>query len=264
MLGFSRSAQWAGSRRIRTLTFEERSMLPVSAACVVASGVREALASLFGEAVDLKLYEPTIPQPSAWNAIVRDATVYRVRGTAIDAAVIVRPEDASALAAAAFGEHEARAATLSMLERTVLERTVRAMAMQFGPICGTAGELTVDAQLDVRTLRTFFELQVERPVRARIGVALSRDPLPDAHPGVTVDDLFDLEVELGVKVDLGVHTAADVGALEPGSILPIPEGALRGTLLLAGRPLAAGECGVYGQHYALAIDRTPTGREEPG
>lgn len=239
-------------------------MLPVSAACVVASGVRETLASLFGEAVALKLYEPTIPQPSAWSAIIRDATVYRVRGAAIDAAVIVRPEDASALAAAAFGEHEARAETLSMLERAALERTVRAIAMQFGPICGTAGELTVDVQLDVRTLRTFFELQVERPVRARIGVALSRDPLAEAQPGVTVDDLFDLDVELAVEVDLGRHPAADIGALGPGSILPIPEGALRGTLLLAGRPLAAGECGVYGQRYALAIDRTPTGRDEPG
>ncbi len=239
-------------------------MLPVSAACVVASGVREALASLFGEAVTLKLYEPIIPQPSAWSAIVRDAAVYRVRGAAIDAAVIVRPEDASALAAAAFGEHEARAATLSALERTVLERTARAIAMQFAPICGTAGELTVDMQLDLRTLRTFFELQVERPVRARIGIALSRDPLPEARPGIIVDDLLDLDVKLVVRVDLGPHPAADIGTLEPGSILPIPEGALRGTLLLAGRPLAAGECGVHGQHYALAIDRTPTGRDEPG
>ena len=263
VLGFSRASQSIAGRRIRTLTFEERSMLPVSAACVVASGVRETLSALFGENVTVKLYEPTIPPPAAWNAIVRDAIVYRMRGALIDAAVIVRPQDASGLTAAAFGEREVVDASLSALERTVLERIVRAIAAQCGPICGAAAELTVDTQPDVRSLRTFFELQVERPLRARIGIALSRDPLPDALPGVGVDDLLDLDVELSVQVDVGRHPAAQIAALEPGSILPIPEEALRGTVLLAGRPLALGECGVHGQHFALAIDRIPTGREEP-
>jgi hypothetical protein len=245
------------------LAFEERSMLPVSAACVVASGVRETLGALFGEAVTLKLFEPMIPQASAWCTIMRDAKVYCVRGATIDAAVILRPEDASALAGAAFGEREARALTLSTLERTVLERIVRAIATQISPICGTAAELSVDVQPDLRAVCTFFELQIERPVRARIGIALSRDPLPEPQCRVGVDDLLGLEVDLSVRVDVGNHAAVEVGALEPGSILPIPEGALRGMLLLAGRPLAAGECGVYGQYYALAIDRTPTGRDEP-
>jgi hypothetical protein len=262
-LGFSRDSRWNGGRRIRALTFEERSMLPVSAACVIASGVRETLGSLFGEAVTLKLYAPAIPPPSAWSAILRDATVYRVRGATIDAAIIMRPPDACTLAGAAFGEHDARALSLSALERTVLERIVRAIATHFAPVCGPAGELTVDVQAAVRAMCTFFELQIVRPVRARIGIALSRDPLPESNPGVVVDDLLDLDVELVVRVDVGTHPAASVAALEPGSILPIPQGALRGTLLVAGRPVAAGECGVHGQCYALAIDRTPTGRDEP-
>ncbi len=263
MLGFARRCDVVDGRRIRKLSFEERSMLPVSAACIVASGVRETLAKLFGEAVTLKLYEPTIPQPAAWNAIVRDATVFRVRAASIEAAVIVRPGDASALAAAAFGERELRTSTLSTLERTVLERIVRAIAMQFGPICGTAAELALETTPDVRALRTFFELQVEHPVRARIGIALSRDPLPESQPGVALDDLRDLEVELAVHVDMGWHPAADVASLEPGAILPLPAGALRGRLLLAGRPLAIGECGVHGRYYALAVDRTPAEREDP-
>jgi Type III flagellar switch regulator (C-ring) FliN C-term len=263
MLGFGRRCDVVGGRRIRGISFEERSMLPVSVACVVACSVRETLAKLFGEAVILKLYEPTIPQPSAWNAIVRDATVYRVQAASIAAAVIVRAADASALAAAAFGERDARASVLSTLERTVLERIIRAIATQFGPICGTAAELALDVPLDVRALRTFFELQVEHPVRARIGIALSRDPLPEAQPGVALDDLRDLEVELAVQVEIGRHTAADVGALEPGVILPLPAGAPRGTLLLAGRPLAVGECGVHGRYYAIAVDRTPGERDDP-
>jgi hypothetical protein len=263
VLGFSRSSQSIGGRRVRTLTFEERSMLPVSAACVVASGVRETLSALFGETVTLKLYEPIIPHAAAWSAIVRDAIVYRMRGARVDAAVIVRPEDAAGLAAAAFGEREVRTTALSALERTVLERIARAIAAQCGPICGTAGELAVDMQPDMRSSRTFFELQVERPLRVRIGIALSRDPLPESQPGLGIDDLLELNVQLSVRVDVGRHRAAQIAALEPGSILPIPEGALRGTALLAGRPVAVGECGVHGQHFALAIDRIPTGRDEP-
>jgi hypothetical protein len=263
VLGFSRCADVVGGRRIRRLSFEERSMLPVSAACIVASGVRETLAKLFGETVTLKLYEPTIPQPAAWNAIVRNATIYRVRSASIEAAVIVRAVDASALAAAAFGERESRASALSTLERTVLERIVRAIALQFGPICGAQAELALDLPPDLRALRTFFELQVEHPVRARIGIALSRDPLPESQPGVALDDLCDLEVELAVHVDVGRHPAADVAALEPGAVLSLPAGALRGTLLLAGRLLAVGECGVHGRYYALAVDRAPGGRDDP-
>lgn len=263
MLALSKRCEIVAGRRIRALTFEERSMLPVSAACVVANGVRDTLSALFGEAVTLKLYEPIIPPPPAWNAIVRDARVYCMRGAEIEAVVIVRPSDASTLAAAAFGEHEARAAVLSSLERTVLERIVRAIAKQFGPICGSAAELAVDVQLDMRALRTFFELQVERPVRARIGVALSRDPSSESQPGVVLDDLCDLEVELSVQVEVGAQPAAQIGALEPGTVLPLAAGALRGTLQVAGRPLAVGECGVHGRYYALVVDRTPTGRDDP-
>lgn len=263
-LGFSVGSQWQGGQRIRRAVFEERSMLPVSAACIVASGVRETLSSLFGEAVMLKLYEPTIPTPAGWNAIGRDATIYRVRMANTDAAVIVRPADASALAAAAFGERGARAAALSSLERTVLERTVQAIALQFGPICGSGTrEFTLEPLADLHGFATFFELQIEHPIVSRIGIALRRDPPPQAHPGIGLDELNNLSLELTVRVDLGRHRAADIGALEPGTVLALPVGALRGALLLAGRMLALGECGVHGQHYALAIDRTPTERDEP-
>ncbi len=263
-LGFSARSQRESGRRIRHAVFEERSMLPVSAACIVASGVRETLGSLFGEPVTLKLYEPTIPTPAAWSTIGRGATIYRVRMANTDAAVIVRPVDASALAAAVFGEHASRATALSSLERTALERTVQAIALQFGPICGSATrEPTLEPLSDLHGFTTFFELQIEHPMRSRIGIALSRDPLPAAHPAIGLDELDDLSLELTVHVDLGRHRAVDIGALEPGIVLALPVGAVRGALLLAGRMLALGECGVNGQHYALAIDRTPTGRDEP-
>jgi hypothetical protein len=253
-----------GGRRIRPCAFEERSMLPVSAACVVASAVRETLASLFGEPVALRLYEPVIPTPAAWAAIARDATIYRMRTSSAHVAVIVRPADASALTAAAFGEREGRTVALSAIERTVLARTVQAIALQFGPICGTSlHEAVLEAEPELSGYATFLELQIERPVNARVGIALRRDPAPQVQPGVSFEDVMDLPVELRVPDNVGCFPAADVGALEPGAVLPAPAGALRGALLLAGRTLATGECGVYGQCYALALDRTPTGRDLP-
>jgi flagellar motor switch/type III secretory pathway protein FliN len=263
-LAFSRRCEMRGGRRIRPLAFEERSMLPVSAACLVASAVRETLASLFGEPVALKLYEPVIPTPEAWTAIARNATIYRMRTSSTDAAVIVRPADASALTAAAFGEREGRTAALSAIERTVLARTIQAITLQFGPICGSGlPEAPLETEPQLCGYTTFFELQIERPVNARVGIALRRDPVPEAQPGVSFEDVMDLPVELQVHVDVGRFPAADVGALEPGAVLPVPAGALRGALLLAGRTLATGECGVYGHCYALALDRTLTGRDLP-
>ena len=239
-------------------------MLPVGAACVVANAVRETLAALFAEPVALKLYAPVMPTAAAWSTIGHDATIFRVRTSGADVAVIVRPPDASALTGAAFGERERRVVELSAIERTVLARTVQAIALQFGPICGSGvHEAVLDAQVDLSGFATFFELQIERPVSARVGVALRRDPTPEAHPGVAFDDVTDLPIELRVRLDLGRFPAVDVGALEPGAVLPVPAGTLRGALLLAGRTLATGECGVYGRHYALALDRTPTGRDIP-
>jgi hypothetical protein len=263
-LGFTSDGAILGGRRVRALAFQERSQLPVSAVCVVASGVREVLGGLIGETVALKLYEPAIPSPAAWPAIVRDATIFRVRGTRADAAVILRAGDAAALAAAAFGEHEANAGGLSALERTVLERTVRAIATQFGPICGVGTPAPqIDVLHDARGFTTFFELQLEHPVRARIGIALSRDPLPESHSGISRDDLLDLELELAVRFDLGDYPAVALAALEPGALLPLTGGARRGTLCIAGSPLAHGECGVNGSRYALLIDRTQFRRDQP-
>jgi hypothetical protein len=261
---FSRRYELRGGRRVRSIAFKEQSALPVSAACVVASAVRETLATLFGEPVAMKLYAPVIPSADAWSAIARDATIYRLRTAGADAAVIIRPPDASALAGAAFGEREARATALSGIEETVLARTVQAIALQFGPICGgTMSEPVLERQPDLFGFVTYFELQIERPVYARVGIALSRDPVPETHPGIGLDDVMDVPIELCVRLDMGQYPTTEVGALEPGAVLAVPAGVLRGALVLAGRTLGTGECGVYGRYYAMVIDRTPAGRDAP-
>ncbi len=126
------------SRRIRKPVFASRSALPASAACVVANGVRETLTSLFGTTVELRLVEPSIPSPSAWLVILKEAALYRVRGKIADAVVVLRPPDALAMAAALFGERLASAAAreLSPIERDLLDRTVNAVAVHLGSVCG--------------------------------------------------------------------------------------------------------------------------------
>ncbi len=262
-MSFERVGTAVDHRCIRRPTFRERSLLPVSAACVVASGVREALSRLIGETVLLKLYEPAIPSADAWKQILRDARIYRVRGSRGEAAVILRMCDASALAAAAFGERDASTTPLSALEAAVVDRAVRAFAAQFTAVCGVTEAPILEEIHAIGSLQTYVELQLEQPVRARIGIALARDPLPEAQPGVALESLLDLQVELCVRTDLGSLTALAVAELEPGVILPIPPGALRGTLDVAGSPLARGECGVNGGRYALVIDHIPDRREVP-
>ena len=263
-LGFARTGEVIAGKRVRPLVFEERSLLPLSAACVVANGVRETLSALFAEAVAIKLYEPVVPSSVAWNAITCDATIHHVRGPNVEAAVIVRMPDASILAAAAFGERDGRPSSLSALERTVIDRTVRAVAVHFAPLCGQGNyEIASGAAGDLAGYATFFELQIDRPVLARIGIALRSDPIPEARPGLVLEDLTDLGMDLAVEVDIGRLSAAQAGALEVGAFLPFARGPLRGSLRIAGRTLASGECGVCGAQYALAIDRTLPGGNAP-
>ncbi|MEO9169875.1 MAG: hypothetical protein ABI282_00945 [Candidatus Baltobacteraceae bacterium] len=236
--------------------FEKRSMLPVSAACLVANAAREALGALFGAPLHLRLFEPVLPSPQAWAEIARDAMLYRVRGVRADAIIVVRPSDAVALATHAFGESECAARPLSQMERMVLERAVRAIAGSCAPVCGIsndAPDLAIAEQ--IAGFVTYIELQIESPVRARIGIGLSKDPRPEACAGVRVEDLLDLQIDLALRTEGRFCEAMALATLEPEAIVPITnERAIRGTLYLAGRPLASGECGVREGRYAIAVD----------
>jgi hypothetical protein len=262
-LEFERRGGAVNGKVVRSVSFRERSVLPLSAACVVAAGVRETLGGLFGEPVLLKLYEPVIPSADAWEKIARNAAIQRIRTSRGDGAIVLRPSDATALAAAAFGEKEPAATELSGLERAVIERTVRAISAHVVTIFGVPEAPQLEETHSMVGFTTFFELQVERPVRARIGIALAREPRVEPQPGIDVDDLLGLQVDLAVRADLGSHAALLLAQLEPGAMLPLPEFALRGTLHVAGRLLAGGECGVNGGRYALAIDHIQTRRDEP-
>jgi hypothetical protein len=257
-LAFSRAGRSVDGRRVRVATFEERSILPTSAACVVANGVRESLARVLGTDASVKLFEPTIPSPQAWAAISRDARLYGIRGTSADAAIVLQTRDVVALATAAFGEPSAGSRDLSAIERAVFERTLASIAGAFSPVCGFRGEAPLPQALaDLAGFTTYFELHVERPAQVRIGVALSREPLSEPSKCLVLEDLLDLQVEVTAALTGGLVPAGTVGRLEPGEFVPITEGkVLSGTLELAGTVIRRGECGVRAGRYAFAVNES--------
>lgn len=241
-----------GGRHVRRAQFERRSLLPVSAACVVANGIRECLSTLLAVRVDLRLLEPAIPDPRAWAAISEGAYVFATRGSACGAAFVLRPNDASTLAAAAFGEQPAER-PLSSLEHEVLVRALRALASSLAPICGR--DLSpLETVADIAGYVTYFEVLSPAPLPFRIGIALSRDPAPLSPGTLGIADLLDVELELGVTVAQGFMDAGSLLRLRPGVEVPMTTAVGDpGLLTLDAAIVGRGECGVLGNRNVLVL-----------
>lgn len=253
VLAFERVSESFGGRRIRRALFERRSSLPVSAACVVANGVRETLGALLGTPVALRLLEPLVPDPRAWRAISENAQFFVVRGPSCDAAFVLRPHDAAALASSAFGEDADSPRPLSAVEQEVLVRALRGIAGCLAPVCGR--ELSaLERILDIRGYTTYFELLVERPQRLRIGVALSRDPAARGAATLRIEDLLEVEVEVGAQFAAGSLSAGAFLSLRPAALVPMTTRVGEpGLLKVDGLVLGRGECGVLGDHNAMIL-----------
>jgi hypothetical protein len=244
------------SKRIRKPVFGRRSALPPSAACVVANGVRETLTSILSSPVEMRLFEPSIPPLPAWPTILKGAVLYRVRGSIADAAIVLRSADALSLVAALFGEGFVhRECELSPIERDVLDRTVNAIAAHLGSVCGTRENRFVERVGLIEGYATYFELLIEEPVAARIGIALSRDPSPEPRGCVEIAHLAAVSLTARATLDLGWIPSRAVAGLRPGSILTFrPHDLQRCALRAHGRNLARGACGVRNGRYAFHVE----------
>lgn len=248
----------AGAARIRPARFLRRSHLPVGAACMVAAGMRETLSALLGAAVHVRLLEPAMPSAEAWMTIARGALMYRARGVASDAAIVLRAPDAAAVAAAAFGEAPQAAGApreLSALERDVLDRVAAAIAPSLQSVCGTRDRDPLERVQTLTAFATYFEVLVEQPFDARIGIALSRDPAPETHGRLTLEDLSAVPLYPAVRIDVARLYAREFWRVASGDVVPMPPGAPPARLVVAGRTLARGACGVRGGKFAFAIGR---------
>ncbi len=257
-LGFEEpGATDSSGRRIRNARFFERSLLPVGAACMVASGVREALSALFGGEIRVRVSEPVLPSRQAWQTIAGDVAVYRIPGRTADTAMLLRSGDALALVGSAFGESPAQPRPLSAIERTVLGRTLDALAVHVSALCGSGdGAPGFEPVAELGSYSTYFELLVEGASAFRIAIALSRDPQPVLGMRLAIADLEEVEVEVAVEMPLAPIDAEMLLGLEPGAFLPMkntaaPFDARAG---IAGWTLAYGEGGVSGGCYAFVLD----------
>jgi hypothetical protein len=260
-LGFAVVAErenGARAKRVRSAQFEPRSSLPVSATCVVANAVRETLSALLGTSVRLRLFEPSIPSPQAWTAILEDARLYRSRGRVADAAIVLRVPDAATLSAALFGEsHAGPARDLSPIECDVVDRMIAAVAANLAAVCGKREESSLERVGTIAGFVTYFELSVEEPVSARIGIALSRDPAPERGASLDVAHLAGIRLAAKAVIDLGTAEAAAVARIAVGTMLPISDAALRSCALTTHRRrLAGGSCGVQRAQYAFFVEAT--------
>jgi flagellar motor switch/type III secretory pathway protein FliN len=244
-LTFARSSEC-----VRNAAFEERSLLPVSAACIVANAMREHLSQCCGASVDLRLWPPAIPQPEAWRAILRDAQLYVFRGTLCDAALVLRRDDAQALAGLLFGERTAgEPHDLSALESEITRRAVARVAAALPPVCGDG---RFDPQARQCAFVTYFELHVIEPLPLCIGVALSREPAPAHTTALSLERLMDARLGAYAEIALAPMRAREIVALAVGSVL---ERSLGSALLrVGGRVIARGSCGVRARRYAFEVE----------
>jgi flagellar motor switch protein FliM len=254
-------------KRVRAIRFGPRSALPTSAACVVANGVRETLTSLFGTPASVRICEPMIPPAHTWPVIMRNAILYRVRGSVADAALVLRTNDAIAIASTIFGESPDTVSTareLSRIERDIIDRTASAIAANLGAICGAREGRYAERVGAIAGLRTYFEVLLEEPVTAGIGIALSRDPAPEPLVRLELGHLAGVTIGVVASVEIGAVEAAAIARLIPGSILSVHPSALsRCALTAANRPLALGRCGVRNGSFALQVDSQRDARSAP-
>lgn len=243
-------------RVLRAPAFVPRSTLPLSAACVVANGVREHLSRSLATDLEVRLIEPAIPGAPERSLLVAGATVLRVRGGLCDGFVIVRPADARRLVALAFGETERReGAPLSAIERVTLDRVLLGLAPLCNSLCGTLGAVTREPPERAEAeLVTYFEVRTTGREPLAIGFGLARDPAEDVSDCIPLEALADVELRGRVEVGAGRVGAAVFAGIAPDATLLL-DAALddSGVLRFGDVVFARGTCGVSGGRAALRI-----------
>lgn len=246
-------------RIVRRPTFVPRSTLPLSAACLVANGVRETLARLLAREIDVDLIEPAMPRGNERRMLLEGALISRVRGRLCDGFVIVRAADARRIVALAFGESGRPSdVALSDIERTTVERVLAALVPLCNALCGTLGPVTRESsERAACDLATYFEVRTTGAVRIAVGFAITRDPAEDVGAPLELDDLGDVEIEGCVELGTGTLGVPAFSRLATGATLVLEAtlGTL-GTLRFGDVTFARGTCGVSDGRSVISIEAT--------
>lgn len=255
------AAQQEAGRAVRRAHFALRPTLPLSAATIVANGVRENLARLLGCECEVELVEPIVPGVDERRVLLGGALVRRVRGRRGDGFVIVRAAEAAKLAGLAFGETERPLeAPLSELERETLGRVLSALVPLCASLCGTLGPAAPErAEVAAAEIAAYFEVRTIAAPHAAVGFGVSVDPPEEAGAPLTLADLSEVEFGSSVRFASGALAVPQFARLARGAILPLETPLDAPAWLLAGGiPVARGTAGASGGNCAFAVAESGT------
>lgn len=238
---------------VREMQWEQRSLVPLSAAALVAANVRERLQGALGS-VEVRLFAPRIPDEVGWTALRAGARIDGVRGPLGVAAFVTRPEELRSLVGLAFGVAIPGGRALSVVEKQVFERFLRLIAPALAPLCGGGG--AAPEAMGDRRFSSYFELLVEGGACGRLGVALESEPQPGAPHAAPIERIAHIELALHARAECAQMRAGEIAAWAPGALVPLRRGEI--TLVADGEALARGELGVRNHHFAVAIARGAT------
>ncbi len=238
-----------GGRTIRSARFQTRAHLPLPAATLVANGVREKLAELLHTEVLLRLGEPCVPSMQAWPALLADALLLWVRGSHGEAVLILRGRDARSWIGATFGGDIAVSDAVSPLETRVLERLLVMLADTLAPIVGPRYTTHMLQATGNERYAAYFELLVQAPMEAAIGVAIPRDPLPPVVGCLQASALDAVELEVVAELRCRDRSAGELSSLAVGDVLGIQD--LTASVKTQGTVLGHGECGISAGRFAV-------------
>ncbi|MHB8463160.1 MAG: FliM/FliN family flagellar motor switch protein [Vulcanimicrobiaceae bacterium] len=249
VLAFESRAERVGRYRVRSARFQARAHLPLPAATLVANAMREKLVELLRTEVILRLGEPCVPPLQAWPTLLADARMLSVHGSSGDAVLIVRGSDARAWIGATFGGDIASADGLSPLETRVLDRLMVALAGTLAPIVGPRYTTQMICAAGNEQYAAYFELLLQAPLEAGIGVAIPRDPPPPVVGCLQAWALDSVELEVVAELRCREQSAGQLAGLAVGDVLRIDD--MTASLKTQGTVLGHGECGISAGRFAV-------------
>jgi flagellar motor switch/type III secretory pathway protein FliN len=247
----------ADARGVRLPMFVRRASIPIGAACVVASGIRETLRELFGERCEVAIGEPQSIGNDAWRELTRNAHCYLTPGRQTDTVLVVASDDACSLVSRAFGEERASVnGSCSTLELHAIERIASRCAAAFDPLCAERrGPPRALKSAEIPACVAFFDVRVQAPIVMSLGVGIVRD-LPDPGPSGTLraSALHHVPVEMRVEFASGTMAWGDFLSLQVGDLVRLDtKVGSTGSLNLGGQRIAAGTCGSIASRNAFEI-----------
>jgi len=259
-LTFAGASRLRDGRTVRRLTSTPRAILQLESICRLANAVGDRLGELLASPVSIAVVEPIALENDMLARLLGGAYVLRAHGEATDAFVIVRQPDARGLVDFAFARTaQRRTFPLSVLEGRLVRQVLRDVAAACVPLCGRLDDVAVATpQAAAREATVYFEMRVLGPLRAAVGIAVTRVPRAGGAATLGARDLRRVRVQARATLGRGRITLAGVGLLEVGSVISL-DSVLDdlGTLEIDGHVVARGRCGVEENRVAFQVTETP-------